>query len=603
MFKFTRFYSRATFYLIFSLCITIFVLFSVINKLTNQYEKERYLKEYDITLNDVHRIFNDRNNRFPYALKPLFSSMSSYNDLCELLKTNNRYTMSSSALNNVVDILSNICYRDMDCVGILLYSNTTNNLYQFDTKFNTLKLIPLDGEIPSTESFQLNILSTDTIDQLSTQLYRPVTHMYGLVGTIFEQSSKQVDVLGQIIMLYSVSDLQTTIAKNVTDTNAVYGITDTKGNIIFQSNEASNIPPVNYSEFSIKNNINISSPKTYIHNNRSYFSSHIFNKQNGFYAYYIIPSNLGKMSYTQKLSAIFAVSLALLTIIYQVASYKITDRKIKIIENGMTIIGNNNFDYRIPLPKIQDEFRIIIEGFNRMCDELRNNVEKFYIYELAQKNTELYALQTSINPHFLYNTLELIRYQVQSDKSDEASQMILLLSKIYRNQIRRNVYVSIDEELDQCDNLMSLYTCRYCNFEYNFNIPTHLLRYGIPKNTFQPLIENYFVHGIDQNREDNYLEISGEEIILEGSTYIKLSIQDNGQSISFEELDNLKKKLEQSVFESVDSSGFALSNVSSRLKIVFGTNCGLVPGIPKNGQGFIVTITIPPVLPSQLNEL
>lgn len=72
-----------------------------------------------------------------------------------------------------------------------------------------------------------------------------------------------------------------------------------------------------------------------------------------------------------------------------------------------------------------------------MCDALQENVEKSYIYELQQKKSDLYALQTSINPHFLYNTLEIIRVQLTQGKNADASQMILLLSKIYRSQTNR----------------------------------------------------------------------------------------------------------------------------------------------------------------------
>lgn len=76
--------------------------------------------------------------------------------------------------------------------------------------------------------------------------------------------------------------------------------------------------------------------------------------------------------------------------------------------------------------------------------------------------------------------------------------MILLLSKIYRSQTNRSMYVSIGAELEACENFMVLYQYRFRNFEYEFDVPSGLLPYGLPKNTLQPLIENYFVHGIDR---------------------------------------------------------------------------------------------------------
>lgn len=95
--------------------------------------------------------------------------------------------------------------------------------------------------------------------------------------------------------------------------------------------------------------------------------------------------------------------------------------------------------------------------------------------------------------------------------------MILLLSKIYRSQTNRSMYVSIGAELEACENFMVLYQYRFRNFEYEFDVPSGLLPYGLPKNTLQPLIENYFVHGIDPAREDNLFTIIGSSFVKKRS--------------------------------------------------------------------------------------
>lgn len=116
-----------------------------------------------------------------------------------------------------------------------------------------------------------------------------------------------------------------------------------------------------------------------------------------------------------------------------------------------------------------------------MCDDLQRNVEKAYLYEIAQRKAELYAMQTSINPHFLYNALEQIRVQILKSNSAAASHMLLLLSKMYRNQTRRNLYITIAEECSQSENLINFYMYRYGDFEYEFNIHSSIKIYGIPK--------------------------------------------------------------------------------------------------------------------------
>ena len=116
-----------------------------------------------------------------------------------------------------------------------------------------------------------------------------------------------------------------------------------------------------------------------------------------------------------------------------------------------------------------------------MCDDLQRNVEKAYLYEIAQRKAELYAMQTSINPHFLYNALEQIRVQILKSNSAAASHMLLLLSKMYRNQTRRNLYITIAEECSQSENLINFYMYRYGDFEYNLTSTVPSRFTGFPK--------------------------------------------------------------------------------------------------------------------------
>ncbi|MCR2023793.1 histidine kinase, partial [Blautia pseudococcoides] len=223
-----------------------------------------------------------------------------------------------------------------------------------------------------------------------------------------------------------------------------------------------------------------------------------------------------------------------------------------------------------------------------------------YLYEISQKKAELYAMQTSINPHFLYNTLEQIRVQIMKGQYSDASQMLLLLSKMYRNQTRRNLYVSIGEELNLCENLINLYMYRYGNFDYEFIIGGSLKIYGIPKNTLQPLIENYFVHGLVPDRDDNFLTVSVQPVKQNGENWLEFYIDDDGYSISSEDLAALEEKLSQPVLNRNEDNGFALSNVNTRLMLVFGKDSGLHVSRGFGNHGFRVTFRIPPMLPETL---
>ena len=108
----------------------------------------------------------------------------------------------------------------------------------------------------------------------------------------------------------------------------------------------------------------------------------------------------------------------------------------------MQQIGKNNLGFRLPLGRHEDEFFRIASRFNRMCDELEDTINKNYIYQLLQKNAAYEALQASVNPHFLYNSLEAIREMLDGAGQEEGAEMVLLLSHIFKYQIRgRNLYL------------------------------------------------------------------------------------------------------------------------------------------------------------------
>ena len=171
---------------------------------------------------------------------------------------------------------------------------------------------------------------------------------------------------------------------------------------------------------------------------------------------------------------------------------------------------------------------------------------------------------------------------------------------MYRNQTRRNLYVSIGEELNLCENLINLYMYRFGNFEYEFCIDNALKIYGIPKNTLQPLIENYFVHGLILDRDDNMLTITVTSVQRDSKDMLELAVEDNGSSITPEELELLKEKLSQPVMKRNEDNGFALSNVNTRLKLVFGEASCLIPQSGSDGCGFRIAFDIPPVLPDDI---
>jgi sensor histidine kinase YesM len=592
---FSGYYSRMLLFCSIAVCTVSIALYLFGSTMISQQERTEYLKNYDIELSNLSNILSAKENALANTLAPVFSSSSRYQSLCELY--NDRTLSVSSANYSIIQMLREICQYDQYCRGVLLRTGN-GRLFQYNPSYDTL--VPLTLNLAAGITFtpyQLQVLSDDQLIALSDEYEKPADHVFGLSSTLFDYRGTSMLPLGQLIILYSTAEFTNSITAAHLDDAGSFILADNDGNILFSSEG-------NYSSsdellFPEVFDTSVQSGSRSL-DGKTHFFSVSRNEEYDYLAFYQVSAELvGKRSSLRILAALVFLICFASILFYGFTLYR-SDKKIKAIQAGMSRVGQNNLDYRLEVPKSKDEFTEIIQSFNGMCDELQKNVEKAYLYEISQKKAELYAMQTSINPHFLYNTLEQIRVQVMQGHYGNASRMILLLSKMYRNQTRRNLYVSVGEELNLCENLINLYMYRFGNFEYEFVIDNALKIYGIPKNTLHPLVENYFTHGLVAGRDDNLLTISVHSILHNGTPWLEFRIDDNGTSVSPEELAVLEEKLSQPVLARQEDNGFALSNVNARLKLVFGEESRLFLSESSDGNGFRVTFRIPPILPENL---
>lgn len=598
--RFTNsYYSKITLLCVTAICVITAVLLAACSALIYEREGSEYLKNYDIAVSNLSASLLARQNSMANSYAHLFNSSSDYDSLCRLyLSPNGDLTPSDNEA--VLKILSNLTGADQYCRGVLLLTRT-GRLYQYDNRYSTLVDLTLSRTTLRFTPFRLQLLTDSQLDAMSYDYEKPVSHVYGLSGTIFTQTDTGIMNLGYLIPLYSTDEFSTILTDARLDEAAVFSITDEAQNVLFSSDgnydTAENLV---FPDYELAQGAAGSGPQLKELSGEKWFTASVYNDRYQFYTSYQLPQALVGSTYIQTAVALFGLFVCLISIMLYVIAFRLSDKKIKTIQQGMNLVGHNNLSYRMPVPRSNDEFTQIIRSFNRMCDELQQNVEKAYLYEISQQKAELYAMQTSINPHFLYNALEQIRVQIIKGRSSDSAQMVLLLSKMYRNQTRRNLYVSIGEECSFTENLINLYMYRYGNFEYEITVDSSVKKFGIPKNTLQPLIENYFVHGLIPDYDDNLLTVTVASVTEGETELLEFIVEDNGSSITPEELDVLEKKLKEPVLDRKEDNGFALSNVNCRLKLVFGEQAALHPSPKDDGQGFKITFRIPPILPQEL---
>lgn len=597
---FTGYYSRMLFVCIITVCTITAVLFSVSSTLLKKREENDYLKDYDIAISNLASIMAAKENRLANTLAPLYSSASRYQTLCRLYDDE---TLSDTDINqSIIPLFAEICRYDTYCKGILVITKDSK-LYHYNIEHATLSPLPDTTRLPYFKPYEISVMSQKDLQTANKVFDDSTDTAYGLSATIFNYNDTALESLGQLVILYSTSEFGNYIDNADLSASCDFTIMNANMDILYSS--AGNYTEPN--KVILKRNDTAirsyqSAPELQLVGGRSYYHATAYDSRHSFYTTYQLPEHLLSGNYSLLIIGALCIAICLASIGLYLIILLASDKKIKSIQGGMGLIGGNNLTYRLPVPKGNDEFAQITRSFNHMCDELQTNVEKAYLYEISQKKAELYAMQVSINPHFLYNTLEQIRYQITKGAYPDASKMLLLLSRLYRSQTRRNLYISIGEELSLCENLINLYMYRYENFEYEFIVGSALKIYALPKNTLQPLIENYFVHGLVAGWEDNYITISVQMTKTDGTDLLEIAVENNGHTITDDQLLALRVKLAQPVLDRKEDSGFALSNVNARLKIVFGASCGLNLMRGTGGKGFRISFKIPPVTPEWLTN-
>lgn len=246
-------------------------------------------------------------------------------------------------------------------------------------------------------------------------------------------------------------------------------------------------------------------------------------------------------------------------------------KKIRAIQTGLHMIGENKLDHRIPVSKTpKDEFEDIGRSINEMTAQLQENINKAYELRLQQRETELSELQAKFDPHFLYNTLEVIRGRVYENGDMETSDVIIKMAQLFRNLLNSENFISIRDEIDFCNSYLSLMEYRYDDrIDIIYDVESEVMQYGIIRNLLQPVLENFFVHGIDEDKYKHTLRIRGK---VYDEEYIWFYIQNDGLTIPEEKLNKLISSLKQT---GEMSQGYGLQNVQRRTKLFYGPDCGL----------------------------
>lgn len=238
----------------------------------------------------------------------------------------------------------------------------------------------------------------------------------------------------------------------------------------------------------------------------------------------------------------------------------------------------------------KDEIGELTSTYNYMIHAMEDLIEKEYLLGQETKNAELKILQAQINPHFLYNTLDMIQWFTEEGMLSQIEESVSSLATFYRLSLSNGKeFISLREEMEHVRSYIRLQKLRFPDtFLYEEELDEGLLDYLLPKTTLQPLVENAITHGLQESKRiPGHLLIKIEK---EEGKNIRISILDDGAGMK-----NPPRPTPNGGTSRENSGhGFGIPNVSSRLTLLYGPGYGVVfeKNIPE-GTIAIVRIPIP----------
>lgn len=239
-------------------------------------------------------------------------------------------------------------------------------------------------------------------------------------------------------------------------------------------------------------------------------------------------------------------------------------------------------------------------SLNAMIDEINGLLEQVKTEQIRLRRAEFELLQSQINPHFLYNTLDTIVWLAEVGDQEKVVQMVGNLSDFFRTSLSQGKdIVTVERELQHVRSYLEIQQVRYQDIlTYELNVPETVYSYMIPKITLQPLVENALYHGIKNKRGLGKIVISGR---TDGKELI-LQVKDNGIGIDEERLHKVKASIKNKTAE--EGGIYGLYNVNERIGLHFGEAYGI--HIESTfGEGTVVQVTLPcvEVLSAVKNQL
>lgn len=303
----------------------------------------------------------------------------------------------------------------------------------------------------------------------------------------------------------------------------------------------------------------------------------------GWVAAVALPSDSFLGAVTRRVMAI-TIPIAILLALFSLILSSVISRRFseKVLRTLKTIerVGEARFDAQIQYDR-DDEFAFFYGRVNQMGQNIKNLIHENYEVKLRQKDVEIMALNIQLDPHFLYNTLNVINWIALEEEADKTSEIIVTLSRMLQYTSDNSAETTVlRDDLDWMRQYVSIMQLRYeGKFSVVYDIPESLMGMRVPKLFLQPLVENAILHAFKDMQGGGRLVLSG----MRFEDAVMFSVEDNGGGMS---ADNVKAAL------GYERSSIGIRNTDRRIKVLYGERYGLTI-YSEPGAGTIITVSLP----------
>lgn len=496
-------------------------------------------------------------------------------------------------------------YREMVAINSILseyYSHSAVN-----TKFLP-NVYMLNRDDYNKFSFSNFVFSSSLIEKEQWYKDMPMETEYTIVGTgKASLSSGNIDTIKIARRLYSIKE-QTpvyrailTIDINLDEFNKILAyfkpsqnskvvLMNSQGRVLTATDKSMINKPLN--EEQVFSQFTNSSSESRSFENKNTLVSYRYIKQTNWYIASISPLDEinGELKNLQNIMFIVLGVCIILVILISIYMSRNITYPIRKLVKSMTKVKNGNLDVQLNYTK-NDEFMYLFTAYKSMILEIKTLIEKVRLIEVDKKDAELKALQAQINPHFLYNTLDSVNLLAMKYKIPDISDMVTSLSDFFRYSLNKGkAIITLMDEKRQVESYMTIQKIRFKDkVDFGIDFATDILDNITVKLILQPIVENAILHGIEKRKGQGFIYIKAQK--HEGK--ITITVTDNGVGADVDELNEML--MENKGYR----KSFAIKNIDSRIKQIFGNNYGLhFSNNIENGvevPGLMVTITIPAV--------